>query len=331
MTDTPPARERDPSTSLERDRFQSLDSLHPIPLEGEEHSFFKHFPQFFIFPLVLVTIGVLLYVFFIAAAEDRRTVSALLSDIQNSSWPHQSRYRAAYELARQAAELERDGKKLSTEDTGRLLAILDLNRQDETLRKWILFTLGRAGDEALALSELIRTAQSPSSPPEEKVYAIYGLGLSRAPEAAPILLAELEKFTGEGSAEARQITLAALANIGLSPRLDPARQDPILKALEKSLEDPHWSISWNSSIILGTQFKNAAGKGLLLKILDRKFLSEKIARADDQDYWIARAIEALRRMGDQGPETRARIESLSQDPSMKVRNEVFRYRESLKR
>lgn len=324
MTDTDPNRASDLAATGQGEHGSKPQPAQVIPVAVEERSFVSLIPQFFIFPLLLVTIAVLVYVFFIAAAQDERPISDLLTDIRRSLL-EQTRNRAAYELAMRARDLEKDGQRLSVDDTRNLISLLEDSADDADLRPYLVHAIGRIGEPNLVIDVLLKTLQNPENLGKEKerIEAIRGLGLGRSPRAVEPLIAELDRFQSAKRWEPRQIVLTSLANIALHPDSQRDELERIVKILESHLEDPHWLVRWNSAAILASSFRNSAGVQVLGRMLDRDYLGEHVSKTQDQDSWLVRAVDALEECNTQGFCTQ--VDKLSKDASFPVRNAALKY------
>ena len=81
-------------------------------------TFGEQLPQLFLFPLLIVVVGTMVYLFFIAAGKDQRTIPELIVDIETGS--DHAREQDAYALALLVQEME-PGQYLSRELTAKLL------------------------------------------------------------------------------------------------------------------------------------------------------------------------------------------------------------------
>jgi hypothetical protein len=302
-----------------------LASAAPIRVAADERTFIQLIPQFFIFPLVLVVVGVLVYVFFVAAAQDHQSVGELLNEIR-AGWLPNAKERPAFELAMRTHEMEREGKRLSEDETRQVVAAFLENADRPKLRSYLLCALGRAGDPSISEPVLFGVMQNPAEHSfEDQVNAIFGLGLSRSPRSAELLLLELDRRSGENDWETRLYLVSALSNLGASPAIDEPLRARLREAVRKRLQDPAWTVRWNSAIHLAKGFGDGAGAPLLRQLLDREFVRSEVpesAKADGQlDNYLLLSIDALTHIRDEG--SYALIDGLAKDPSMQVRNQVY--------
>ena len=315
-----------------------------IPVAADDRTFIQLIPQFFIFPLVLVTVGVLVYVFFIAAAQDHKPTSELLDDIR-AGWL-QTKNRSAFELAMRAHELEGAGEHFTVDETRQIVSILQgtpgstnsggaysggAYSGDVHLRAYLVLALGRAGAPELALPELLKALEGSGIEYtlEAKVGAIRGLGLSRSVEVIDPLLTQLKNFPGDDSWEVRENILGAVTNIAAGPDVDAGVKARVSEVLRKHLEDPRWSTRWNAALFLATHFRDPSGVETLRDLLDREFLKEKFTEEGFhfQTTWMIAAVQALIAVRD--VDSYPTIQSLSSDQSAQVRNAVFLSRETM--
>jgi HEAT repeat protein len=304
----------------------------------EERSFVSLIPQFFIFPLLLVVIAVMIYVFFVAPAQEERPISAMLTEIHHSMLP-QSKNRAAYDLAIRARELEKNGQTMSADETRQLVDLLNKSADDDKLRRYLVCALGRAGEKKQAFTVLLQILESPGVGDkgkveaitghglEERIEAITGLGLCRDRIALDPLIAQLENFDGAEDWEPRQITLSALANIVLAPDATNTDRARVAGVLGFHLDDPHWMVRWNTACILAEYFHDNRGFATLRNMLDRQYLGEHVSKPGDQDPWLVRALVALTACDAQ--KFCGNVDQLTKDSSFPVRNAVFAFRKKL--
>ena len=257
-------------------------------------TFSELFPQLFLFPLILVAVGVLVYLFFIASAQDSRTVEQLIDDIE-SEGPH-ARRQDLYALALKVREMqgpEGQTTYLDRKLTEKLLALLERARDDQELRTNLILAIGRAGQPSLTIPVLSEAALEPHSSEELRIYAIQSLGLSRAPEAAAPLVKVLGRAGETQSWELRWNALGALANIG---------GEVAAAELRKAVDDPRREIRWSSACWLATLFSDAAGIATLRQLVDWSFLDKE--RGDrgrellleEKEQYMAMALQGLWRL-----------------------------------
>ncbi len=302
----------------------------PLPVRLDERNFTQLVPQFFIFPLVLVTIIVMIYVLFGASAENNRTVEEVLHDL-HSGWL-QTKNRAAYELAMRTKDMEEKSEKFTPEVTEEILRILSSN-EDSKIRSYLFRALGSAGDPELSLPALLKfLTEGKSDNLEEKVEAIRGLGLSRSPEALPPLYQQLQLFQGEENWEPRLITLSAIAHITSSAGASEEIRRPAIEELKKGLSDPKWMVSWNCAAVLADRYKDPSGVHILRNLLDREYIKKvdkNLEQEKFQEDWVITAVRSLIALEDEV--SYKKIEEMRQDPSARVRNIIYLWEDAKKK
>lgn len=262
-------------------------------------SFGELFPHLFLIPLLLVTVGVLIYLFFIAIAKDTRSVREILSDI--SSGGEHSRMQDAYALAQVVKEREAKAgpiERFSSEETALLVRILEQFPRDEFLRPYAIKVLGRAGQPAQALPVLKSLLENEDLPADQRAAALQALGFTNEAEAIPILLAELRDLDGPDDWEMRLYAILSLVQVWQNRRDLPVR-DLLVEELRRHLSDPRREVAWNTASWLAQYFEDDSGIDLLRRLSDIDFLDEQ--RGDrgqpltpsEQEQWMLHAIRAL--------------------------------------
>src|SRR5687768_9498743 len=98
----------------------------------EPKPFGQLFSQLFLLPLILVAVGVLVWLFFKASAEDGRSVEDLISDIESGG--KHARRQDAYALALAARDVSSSrseaDRHFSPQVTQRLLRLFERSKDD---------------------------------------------------------------------------------------------------------------------------------------------------------------------------------------------------------
>ncbi len=293
-------------------------------------SFAQLFPQLFLFPLLLVAVGVLGYVFFRASAEDDRSVEELISDIESGG--NHARKQDMYALAVKVRDLAaKDGKPAYFSDlvTAKLLQLLErvTEKDDEKLREYLIAAVGRAGNPELTVPLLAAIATGPTSSLEDRVYAVEGLALSRSPRAIEALERVIDSNDQPEGWDLRWVALAALANIG---------HDSVVPYLRKAVADPRREVSWSASCWLASFFGDAAGIEVLRKLTDWSYLDgergerERELAPQEKEQYMVMAIEGLWKL--EKDDAAQLIREKSRDTrSTKVRNAALEITSKLER
>jgi hypothetical protein len=262
--------------------------------------------QFFLIPLAVVGITVLVYSGFRSLLTDDRTPQDYLAEIRsggsNRRWP------AAYELSRLMADPKvRADRSLAPA----LVSAYDAASGDEPVRRYLALAIGRLDPPlpAEAVRSLSQALDGPDS--ESRITAIWALGSSGDPAVA----ATLEPLLQSDDAGIRKMVVYAL---GALPG------DGQIQTLRTALADSAADVRWNAAVALA-RHDSREGVPVLRQMLDRAYVEQTVKRDVQQnedmdpvaDVIISgvRAAAALR-----DASLRASITTLSQqDRSMKVR------------
>jgi HEAT repeat protein len=264
--------------------------------------------QFFIIPLAVVAITVLVYLGFRLMLTDTRSAQDYLTEIRtggsNRRWP------AAYELSRLMADPEvrlRD----QTLVPGLLGAFEDSKGDDPRVRRYLALALGRLDRPlpARASQLLIEALDDPDS--ETRISAIWALGSAGDASVIPHIQRQYES----PDAGIRKMVVYALGAV-------PG--DRQLTTLRTALADPAADVQWNAAVGLA-RHGDAAGLPVLRRMLDRRFVTGAVtapARPDQENDPVSEvmisAIRAIAALGDTS--LRESLGALSRDdPSLRVR------------
>ena len=293
----------------------------PQKPSAERKTFFQLFPQLFLFPLLIVTVAVLVWLLFVASAQDNRSVAELISDLQVGG--AHARKQDAYTLAQKAKATTGKDEYFSAENTRQLLALVDQVEKrgdDPELLKFLTLAVGRAGRPEMTVPVMTRLALDETSPPEARVQATWALGLSRSPQAAETLMKVVEMHSDAASWEFRWNALAGLSNLG-----EPDAQ-PLLR---RALEDPRRELRWSAACWLANVFNDASGVDTLRSLVDWSFLDEQrgeqgqLLTHEQKEGYLLQALEGLARVQGEGA-LDVIEEKASEDRSPKVRNAALK-------
>jgi len=263
--------------------------------------------QFFLIPLAVVGVTVMVYVGFRSLLTDDRAPQDYLAEIRNGGstrrWP------AAYELSRLMA----DPKVRSDRALGPALvrAFEESKADDPRVRRYLALAIGRLEPPwpARAVADLSQALDDADS--EARISAIWALGSSADSSVAP----QLQTLYESTDAGIRKMVVYAL---GALPG------DAQLVTLRTALEDPAADVRWNAAVGLARHNRHE-GVTVLRQMLDRSYVQQAVKRDarqdDDQDPVAEVMIGGLRAAALlKDPALRPSIESLSQqDRSLKVR------------
>lgn len=282
--------------------------------------------QFFLIPLAVVGVTVLVYLGFRSMLTDERTPQEYLAEIRTGGLSRQ--WPAAYELSRlmDRPEVRADRSLVMP----LVQAFEESKGEDPRIRRYLALAIGRL-DPPL---------------PEEAVEALARSLEEPGPAWTPDILSRLHGWTDIDINEARISTIWALGSTGdegVVPRLQPLfdSSDPgirkitvyalgalpgegQLETLRTALEDPEPDVRWNAAVALA---RHGAREGVpvLGQMLDRHYVEQAVTREvsqfQDQDPVADVMISGLRAVAAlKASALRPVVEQLSQqDRSMKVR------------
>jgi len=282
--------------------------------------------QFFLIPLAVVGITVLMYGGFRSLLVDDRTPQEYLGDIRTGGMSRQ--WPAAYELSRLMDDpAVRADRSLALP---LIQAFQDAKNDDPRVRRYLALAIGRL-DPPLPQEGIAALVESLDEPPtswapdlfsrlngwtdvdvnEARISTIWALGSSGDPGVVPRLI----PLYGSNDAGIRKIVVYAL---GALP--GDVQHDTLLDALQ----DPEPDVRWNSAVALA-RHGGAEGVPVLGQMLDRGYVEQTVSREvspyGDQDPVADVMISGLRAVAAlKAPTLRGTVEELSeQDDSLRVR------------
>lgn len=282
--------------------------------------------QFFLIPLAVVGVAVLVYTGFRSMVVEDRTPQDYLTEIRtggaNRQWP------AAYELSRLMDDPRvRADRALAP---ALVAAFEDSKNGDPRVRRYLALAIGRLEPPlpAVAISALVSSLDDPGTNwqpdwfsrfngwteidiNEARITTIWALGSS----GDPSVVERLQPLYESSDAGVRKMVVYAL---GALPG------DAQLGTLEAALRDETPDVRWNAAIGLA-RHGNREGVPVLRQMLDRTYVEQTVKREVRPDADLdpvadvmiggLRALAALK-----DTSLRASIEELSQqDRSLKVR------------
>jgi len=264
--------------------------------------------QFFLIPLAVVAITVLVYVGFRSLLADARSPQDYLTEIQRGG--SDRRWPAAYELSRLMADPKvRADKTLAPS----LVKAFQESKGDPQVRRYLALAIGRL-DPPLppdAVADLTHALDDPDS--ETRISVIWALGSSGDPAVVPRLI---PLYTApDADAGIRKMVVYALGALSGDGQL------PILRT---ALQDAAPDVRWNAAVALARK-GNHDGVPVLRQMLDRQYVEQTVKRDvrqdDDQDPIADVMISGLRAAAALKDESlKSAVTTLSQgDRSMKVR------------
>jgi hypothetical protein len=263
--------------------------------------------QFFLIPLAVVGIAVMVYVGFRSLLTDRRTAQDYLAEVRNGG--SDRRWPAAYELSRLMADPKvRADPALGPE----LVKAFEATPEtDPLVKRYLALAIGRL-DPPLppkAIEDLTAALESLDS--DTRISAIWALGSSGDASVVPKLVS-LYESPDEGVRKMVVYALGALPG------------EAQLATLRTALHDSAHDVRWNAAVALARKGSHD-GVPVLQQMLDRQYVEQTVKRAvrqdEDRDPVADVMISGLRAAATLKDEAlKASVTSLSQqDRSMKVR------------
>ena len=216
--------------------------------------------QFFLIPLGVVAITVLVYMGFRSLVMDQRSAKDYLAEVRtggiNRRWP------AAYELSRLMADS--DVAKDPTLGPELVKAFEASKTDDPRVRRYLALAMGRLtpplpAQAIPALSDALQDADS-----ETVISAIWALGSLGDPSVVP----RLAEMYGSSDPGVRKMTVYAL---GALPG------DAQLRVLSTALNDSVPDVAWNAAVALA-RHGNRDGVAVLQRMLDRDYVERTVNR-----------------------------------------------------
>jgi HEAT repeat protein len=264
--------------------------------------------QFFLIPLVVVGITVMVYVGFRSLLADDRSAQDYLSEIRNGG--SDRRWPAAYELSRLMADPKvRADRALAPA----LVKAFQESKSDQQVRRYLALAIGRLDPPmpADAVAELTNALDDPDG--ETRISVIWALGSSSDPAVVPRLVSMYQ--AQDTDAGIRKMIVYALGALPGEAQID---------TLRTALQDSAPDVRWNAAVALSRHNRNE-GVSVLRQMLDRGYVEQTVKRDvrqdDDQDPIAEVMISGLRAAATlKDASLRPLVTTLSQeDRSMRVR------------
>jgi hypothetical protein len=265
--------------------------------------------QFFLIPLAVVAITVLVYVGFRSLLADARSPQDYLTEIQRGG--SDRRWPAAYELSRLMAD-----PKVRADATlaPSLVKAFQESKGDPQVRRYLALAIGRLDPPlpAAAVTDLTEALDDPDS--ETRISVIWALGSSGDPAVVPRLMPLYN--APDADPGIRKIVVYALGAL-------PGEEQ--LAILRTALQDAAPDVRWNAAVALARKGQHD-GVPVLRQMLDRQYVEQAVKREvrqdDDQDPIADVMISGLRAAAALKDESlKSAVTAVSQnDRSMKVRS-----------
>jgi hypothetical protein len=264
--------------------------------------------QFFLIPLTVVGITVMVYVGFRSLLTDVRTAQDYLAEIRNGG--SDRRWPAAYELSRLMADPKvRADRSLAPA----LVKAFQESQGDPQVRRYLALAIGRL-DPPLppdAVADLTHALDDPDS--ETRISVIWALGSSGDPAVVPRLVPLYQ--APDADAGVRKMVVYALGALPGAAQID---------TLRTALSDGTPDVRWNAAVALA-RHNRSEGVTVLRQMLDRPYVEQTVKRDvrqdEDEDPIADVMISGLRAAATlKESSLRPLVSTLSeQDRSMKVR------------
>ncbi|MCY4637164.1 MAG: HEAT repeat domain-containing protein [Acidobacteria bacterium] len=221
--------------------------------------------QFFLIPLAVVGVIVLVYGGFRMLLTTERTPAELLSDVRTGG--RERRWPAAYELSRvlDDPETERRNPRLGESI---VQAFVDSEGDDPRVRRYLALAIGRLTlPPPGAVAELTAALEDPDT--ETRISVIWALA-SLGDEST---VDEIESMYRSDDAGVRKMAVYALGALAGSG--DHA-------TLRNALDDPAADVQWNAAVALARHGRDE-GVTVIRRMLDREYVTRMVTRRGNAD------------------------------------------------
>lgn len=282
--------------------------------------------QFFLIPLVVVGITVLVYVGFRSMVTEERSPAEYLTEVRYGGWSRQ--WPAAYELSRLMEDPKvRADRSLVPE----LVKAFDEAREgDPRIRRYLALAIGRLEPPLPreAIDVLTKALEDPGTQwTPDIVSRINGWAEIDINEARIMTIWALGS-SGDASVVSKLVPLYDSTDAGIRKivvyALGALPGDAQLPTLSQALKDEAADVRWNAAVALA-RHNSADGVPVLKEMLDRAFVEQTVRRDvrqyEDQDPVADVMISGLRAAAAlNDPTLKPSVEGLSQqDRSLRVR------------
>ncbi|MXY24244.1 MAG: HEAT repeat domain-containing protein [Acidobacteria bacterium] len=263
--------------------------------------------QFFLIPLAVVGMVVLVYGGFRMLVTTERTPQELLVDVQSGG--RERRWPAAYELSRMLADPQTEAQNPEL-GAAIVQAFTDADGGDPRLRRYLALAIGRlAAPPINAVDELRGALNDPDN--ETRISVIWAL----ASLGDVGVVADIEAMYASDDAGVRKMAVYALGTL-------PGSGDH--GTLRNALDDPAADVQWNAAVALARHGRDD-GITVLRRMLDREYVSRMVTRSaaaeaaiDPVSEVIVSGLQAAATLG--AAELRPSVEALSEsDANLRVR------------
>ena len=239
--------------------------------------------QFFLVPLLIVGACVLIYVVLNWVVSNPRSAAEWLTDVKQGG-PN-TRPHAALQLVQALRRMDPPDRSLTPD-----LMALFRNTPEEpdpekfNLHRYLASCLGYQRDPSAC--DLLLDAITKYKNPETRAMALDALGTIKEPRTLPSLV----KLLDDPEALVRKY---AAFNVGaVAEKANGEDRARAVDGLKKRLGDPISDVTWNAAFSLAYFLGDGTGTDILKRMLDRKYLGERIDRKDPN--WQVLEKEAIK-------------------------------------
>ena len=238
--------------------------------------------QFFLVPLLIVAACCLIYAVLHWVVANPRSAAAWLNDVREGG-PN-TRHHAALQLVQAIRRTDPPDTTLTPE----IIALFKATPEEPdpkefNMHRYLASCLGYLRDGRAA--DVLIDAITKYKNNETRTAALDALGTIKDPRTLP----ELVKLLDDREDLVRKY---AAFNVGaVAEKATGEARAGALEALKKKLSDPAADVTWNAAFALAYFLGDGSGTDTLKKMLDRKYLGDRISRNDPNwDTLEARAV-----------------------------------------
>ena len=267
--------------------------------------------QFFMVPLLIVgaCVGIFLLVRYVTV--NPRSPREWIQDIKSGG--RNVRAHATLQLAQALRRMDRPDKSL-TPDILEVYRTTGEGSEEDKVRRFLAMCLGFLADSR-ASSLLMEEARTRDHL-ETKAACLDALGNIKDPATVPFLVKLLD---------ASDPVVRKYAAFNAGAAAEETRDPGVVEALRKKLSDPVPDVTWNAAFALAYFLDDPSGTDILMRMLDREYLTRAIGADPNADVLIARALftacNGAVKLGDKRfiPALR-KLTDLDDEPDMDIRN-----------
>lgn len=297
--------------------MEKLDEREPAPPVGSLKAAPALAVQFFLIPLAVVGVVVLIYGGFRMLVTNERTPEEFLSDVRTGG--RERRWPAAFELSRML-----DSPDVEAQHPGLgpalVQAFADSAGDDPRVRRYLALAVGRLQNVPPgAVDQLVAGLDDPDA--ETRISVIWAL----ASVGDASVVDEIEAMYLSTDAGVRKMAVYALGALPL---------DVQASTLRNALDDTVADVRWNAAVALARNGRSD-GMVVLRRMLDRAYVERNVSRTPAVDAQLDPVSEVmvsgLQAVGAlKAPDLRETVTELSRnDSSLRVREMALRTLEFL--